>query len=81
MEILTRLATISFEPSDVFSWNPVNGCITYDPRRLHTAEGRAFFLHELAHALLDHTPHRTLKSKSQMEWEADRLAEVLDGLI
>lgn len=81
MYLVDRLSTISFESGNVFSWDPIHGKITYDKRRLGSAEGQQQLLHEFAHALLDHSLRRTTKPASEMEWEADRLAQVLGGLL
>jgi len=53
-KLKTEHSTITFLESEHFSWSPVTRTVHYNPAKPHASE---LLLHELSHALLDHTEY------------------------
>jgi hypothetical protein len=73
---LTGPYGFTLSPSAAFSWDPPRGCVGYVPAQLATVQGKYKLLHEIAHALLRHSPEDT-RSRYSMERDAWNLARQL----
>ena len=51
-------STFSFVPSDVFHWSPESNTIFFNNFEIINNKGKLSLLHEVAHALLQHTNYR-----------------------
>lgn len=86
MDFVKDFPNIRFIPGRFFMWAPHNRSITYDQRRVKTANGRAALLHEIGHAVLDHKIYKFDMELIKIEmdaWDfvrqnADRYALTID---
>lgn len=62
--------TITFEESDIFYWSPREKTVYFNPQQLKKDAGIFQLLHEIGHALCQHTNYRSGIELMKMEVEA-----------
>jgi hypothetical protein len=76
-DIRKKFNQFTFDQHEVFHWSPKNNCIYYDPNKLDTPEGILQLLHEIGHAVLEHTNYGSGVQLLKMETEAWQKAKEL----
>lgn len=70
MEFLKNFPDQNFIPGRFFMWSPLARSITYDTRRINTANGKIALIHELGHARLGHRVYKYDMELLKMEMDA-----------
>lgn len=61
---------ITFQPAEVFYWSPQEKIVHFVPSQLEKEQGVYQLLHEVGHAICEHTNYRSSISLLKMEVEA-----------
>ena len=78
-DIKRRFPQFAFAEHEIFHWSPADRTIYYDQSKLGKPEGIFQLLHELGHALCDHTNYTSGIQLLRIEVEAWEQAKELAG--